>query len=358
MESPITWSLIARYFASETSEEETRAVEEWAAEASSHARLMGELRDIWQASLSSPSSPPIDLDADWERLMGRIEAGEPAADRPSRLPAPDRPAHANSDGAADASRMPHRRIPSGWLVALVMLVCALAGALLVEQWPADAPEVTLREVVTRRGERAHLRLADGTQVTLNVDSKLRLPATFADERRHVHLTGEAYFDVAHDADRPFVVQVGHAVVNVHGTAFGVRSYPKDRRVQVAVAEGVVSLRGQQEPEARGTVLTPGYLGQIGAEDARVETSEVDVQEYLGWTDGRLVFDDAPLSEVAEQLERWYDLQVVLQHGDLDSLHLTAKLKSKSIRDVLDVITASLGIRYRFTGDTVLLLSDP
>lgn len=355
MEPSITWSLLARYFAGETTPEEAREVEGWATESSSNARLMDELRDVWQASSSTPAPPPVDLDAEWEQLVGRVEAGEASvAARADRPPAASRPSRRVVERAP---RLPHRSAPNGWIAALALVVCVLCGALLAEWWTATEPETVLREVITRRGERAHLRLADGTQVTLNVDSKLQLPATLAAGRRHVQLTGEAYFDVAHDPDRPFVVQVGHAVVDVHGTSFGVRSYPDDRRVQVAVTDGLVALRGQQEPERAATVLEPGQLGQLRAGTRTVEAEEVDVQDYVGWREGRLVFDDTPLPEVAAQLERWYDLQVVLQQQNLDSLRLTANLKSKSVRDVLDVITAALGIRYRLTGDTLLLLTE-
>ena len=207
-----------------------------------------------------------------------------------------------------------------------------------------------------RGERANIHLADGTHVTLNVDSRLRMPASFPASSRTVYLEGEAYFDVATDSTRPFIVYANDAIIDVHGTSFNVRSYPEDQRVQVAVVEGAVSLRSQQSAQqAPGARLESGQIGQLRADDARVTTETVtDVAPLIGWMQGRLVFQEAPLTEVTARLERWYNMQFHLADPRLDSLRLTANLKSRSVANVLDVVSASLGIQYHIQDNTVIL----
>jgi ferric-dicitrate binding protein FerR (iron transport regulator) len=190
---------------------------------------------------------------------------------------------------------------------------------------------------------------------VNVDSRLRLPSPFQVDRRVVQLTGEAYFEVEPDPDRPFIVQTESASVRVRGTAFNVRGYPDEDEVAVAVAEGGVAVQPQHDgDDPTGVELGAGEVGRMGTADTTVQTRVADVTAYTGWTEGRLVFEDAPLQDVARRLERWYDLEVRIRDPSLRSLQLTASLKSRSVENVLDVITASLGIRYRIDHRSVLL----
>src|SRR5207247_358526 len=147
---------------------------------------------------------------------------------------------------------------------------------------AQAP--AMREYATPRGRRAVLRLLDGTEITLNADSKLRAPVTFAARQRDVYLEGEAYFSVVHDAARPFVVHTGSGAIRDIGTRFGVHAYGDAERERVAVVEGAVALAGT--PLRAGQVATLSRTGTIRVlRNARV-TDEV------AWTRGRLVFANA------------------------------------------------------------------
>jgi ferric-dicitrate binding protein FerR (iron transport regulator) len=243
------------------------------------------------------------------------------------------------------------------VVAGLLLIGGLWLAQSVWGPGATSSDAATRTVVTRQGERSRVQLADGSSVMLNVDSKLRLPAAFNPQRRIVHLTGEAYFEVETDPDRPFIVRTENASVEVRGTAFTVREYPDEPQVEVAVAEGGVSFRprrGRTEDTSRAVELRPGEVGRMAASDPTVRTVAADINTYLGWTEGRLVFENTPLSEVAQRLERWYGLTVRIRNPELRSLRLTANLKSQSVRNVLDVITASLGIRYDMNRNEVIL----
>lgn len=240
----------------------------------------------------------------------------------------------------------------------MLLVGAIWFGAVQWEFPIGA-EPPLREVIAERGERANIQLVDGTNVTLNVDSRLQIPTSFSPSRRIVHLEGEAYFDVASDSARPFIVRTADAEINVHGTAFNVRSYPEDGRVQVAVVEGAVSLRPQRAPSAhQGARLESGQVGRLDEDDARVTTHTADdIASILSWMNGRLVFEDAPLHEVTARLGRWYNLEFDITDPALDSLRLTASLKSRSVQNVLDVITASLDIQYRIHHNTVVLVDN-
>jgi ferric-dicitrate binding protein FerR (iron transport regulator) len=291
----------------------------------------------------------MDVDAEWANMkdkMEEVEARREAED--------DRPRRSTR-----SRRRPSRWQRSTWgariLAAVLLVIGGLWFAQSLWQGPAgdDAPEY--RTVVTKHGERSHLQLADGSRVMLNVDSKLRLPTPFNDRHRTVELTGEAYFDVETDSARPFIVKTGDAAVRVRGTAFNVRGYPDEGTVQVAVTEGGVSFQPKAEAgDTTAVELNSGEVGWMDEANTMVHTQVVDVSPYIGWTEGRLVFDNTPLPKVARQLERWYGLEVRVQDPALDSLHLTANLKSQSMRDVLDVVAATFDIRYQIEQDTVTL----
>lgn len=350
MGTSVDWHVLARYLADACSSEEASAIDAWLDADPTRRQLMEELKTIWEAS-DAPVSRLDDatLEADWKRLAAAMDASEASAVPPS--------------AAGRTERAPRRRrsARSHTSVLQSALYLILFGLLVVGSawlgWMQWGPlETPFREVVAERGERANIQLADGTRVTLNVDSRLRIPTTFDADTRSVYLEGEAYFDVATDSTRPFIVHANDAVINVHGTSFNVRSYPEDQRVEVAVVEGAVSLRPQQvPPDDEGARLEPGQVGQLERNATRVTTQTVsDVSPLLGWVQGRLVFEDAPLSEVAARLERWYNLRFHLADPRLDSLRLTANLKSRSVHNVLDVVSASLDIQYRIQNNTVIL----
>ncbi len=353
MENRPNWPLLARYVAGECSPEEEQRVERWICADPSREQLIEELRSIWEAADAPRRSlPQVDVESGWEEVRAEMD---PA---PSNESTDEDPFSSRS--ASRTERRPSRRRAVGWRVGVVAgLFLLLGGLWLVHSfWGGRAStDSTTRTVVTEQGERSQIQLADGSSVMLNVDSELRLPSTFNQEKRVVELKGEAYFEVEADTSRPFIVRTEEASVTVRGTAFNVRGYPDDEQVAVAVAEGGVSFRPDPDDRTiRSVRLNSGEVGRTAEADTIVETVTTDVTAYIGWTEGRLVFDDTPLPEVARRLERWYNLDVQIRDSALRSLHLTATLKSQSIENVLDVLAASLDIQYDIDREVVVLRS--
>lgn len=357
MENQPNWALLARYVAGECSPEEEREVDAWLRADPSRNQLLDQVRRIWDAAAEPPlenSAPQLDVDAEWDDLQAKMQTSDRAASNGRSRE--KRPRARSRRRAARSRRLT-------WSVRGAAGLLLLVGGLWLAQsvWtstPADEAETAHREVVTEPGERSQVQLADGSSVMLNVDSELRLPKSFHREKRVVELTGEAYFEVETDPDRPFIVETEDASVEVHGTAFNLQDYPDADQIHVAVKEGGVSVRPKQANETReGARLQSGEVGSLTRqEDASVTTKMDDVSAYLGWTEGRLVFEDTPLSTVAVRLERWYDVEVHVRDASLESRRLTASLKSQSLEHVLNVITASLDIQYRIDQNTVLLTS--
>lgn len=245
-----------------------------------------------------------------------------------------------------------------WVPLAAALVIAVAG---VTVWrlaargtaPVAAVNRVLTELATRRGQRAELRLSDGTRITLGVDSRLRYPeAIAAGKSRDVYLEGEAYFEVARDTLRPFRVHAGDATASVLGTRFGVRAFAEDRGVQVVVAEGRVAL-GRRAAEV---VLARGDLGELEGGGVPAVRHGVEVSDYLAWVDGRLVFTDTPVGEVVRRLSRWYDLDIWVGDSLLARDPYTVSLRGDEAPEhVLQAMAGALGVQLERRGAAYLLV---
>jgi ferric-dicitrate binding protein FerR (iron transport regulator) len=222
------------------------------------------------------------------------------------------------------------------------LVLAIAGTV-VWRWRAPA---AAREYATARGQRAELSFSDGTRVLLGVDSRLRVPHDYGLRERAVELEGQAYFVVRHDARLPFRVRTRRGTTEDLGTAFDVRAYGEEQYLQVVVAAGRVALRGAKGGDSVALTLRPRDRAVIDARGNAITTSGVSLQQYLAWTRGALVFDDAPLRSVIAQLGRWYDLDIQTDDRSLDDERLTMSFTTQSADEAMTALAKVLDARVR------------
>lgn len=236
----------------------------------------------------------------------------------------------------------------------------------------SSESLALREVVTEPGQRVNLHLDDGTRVRMNSGSVLRMPRTFSDQVRMVHLSGEAFFEVTSDP-RPFIVATdqGH-LIEVLGTEFNVKTY-RDEPFRIVVSGGVVSVRevagrpndgkdGQYvllpeelQGSGQGILLERGQI--ISGKDGSLQVHhDVDLSRELAWLEHRLVFDDTPLSQVARELERWYRVDVVLSEPAQGDLRVTATYENEPVYEVFRSLSLILDLDYDIAGRQVVFSS--
>jgi ferric-dicitrate binding protein FerR (iron transport regulator) len=354
----LNWRSLARYLADECSPEEAEAIESWLDADPARYRLMDELRRIWEASSESPGTAPeamdVDVDADWEALSEELDSLDARSQASSSEERTRRSRPLRSRRSSRFRIAMSRRSLLLTLTALVVVVGSVwLGHRSATVSSDEGTGEVFQEIVTERGERTRIHFQDGTRIVLGVQSRLSIPDDFESGERVAHLDGEAYFEVA-SADRPFVVHTEEGRVEVFGTAFNVRSYESEEAMEVAVREGQVEVQSQDNdgPTSR-VLLRARELGRLT--EGRLTTQEgIDIESYLGWTEGRLVFDAQPLPEVATELERWYDVEVVLDDPSLRSLRLTANIGRQSLSEVLRVIAVSLDLEYEIEGAVVTL----
>lgn len=195
---------------------------------------------------------------------------------------------------------------------------------------------------TTAGERATVTLGDGSRVTL-------APATTMSVRgRTVTLTGEALFTITRHTENPFTVRTPHAIARVLGTSFGVRDYPTDSIVRVAVAEGKVAVSALNE----SSVLTNGDLATVNWRGTLVTNHDAEeVASWLAFAQGRLVLGLQPLSEAAPQIGRWFDLDVRVHPAVADRM-MRVTLHTEGASESLDVIARLTETTYTRNGHVV------
>ena len=216
-----------------------------------------------------------------------------------------------------------------------------------------------QEYATRPGQRAELRLPDGSRVMLSVDSRIRVAADFGAVGREVSLEGEAFFDVQHDSAHPFRVRTTRGVVEDLGTEFVVSDYPENRTMWVAVASGYVGLEQADTTARRGPTVRLARRDVGVLDSARVEIRrDVDLEPYMGWTAGNLVFEGVPLGVALPRIERWYDVDIQLADTSLAMRHFTATLRDAPLEYVLDLLALSFELRVERQGRSILLAPTP
>lgn len=170
----------------------------------------------------------------------------------------------------------------------------------------EAQEIVFNSISTpRRGEHK-LRLGDGTVIWLNSESSLRYPQVFAGGERRVFLRGEAYFDVAHNEEMPFVVETDEQVVTVLGTEFNIYAYPEGDRIFSTLVSGSVRINIRSTDE--DVTLLPGQQAILDTGTARMDIATVDASEISAWKDGYFSLEKMTLEEVVHKLSRWYDAE--------------------------------------------------
>ncbi|SFC00371.1 protein of unknown function [Parapedobacter composti] len=172
--------------------------------------------------------------------------------------------------------------------------------------PSEVRANEFHRITTPRGGQCQLTLPDGSQVWLNAESAIRFSANNSGDERIVELTGEAYFEVARDANRPFKVITGKQVIEVLGTHFNVNSYPNEPVVRTTLVEG--SVKVSEKSETRSVVLKPGQQASIG-DQRRLTVHDVSVADAIAWKNGMFSFNDSNIESIMRQLSRWYDVEV-------------------------------------------------
>jgi len=309
--------LISKYLFGEASPEEMRELEQWVDADPANASLFTQYHKTWEAVNNSRIEASTDLDMEFNALR-------------SRVPRP-------------ASRV------TLFLRAAAILLILLVPAFFLYQYLTTPAEERL---VAGNGT-IEQTLPDGTVVTLNADAVLSWPSSFHGSDRKVSLQGEAWFEVAHDRIKPFIIEAGNARIRVVGTTFFVNAGRENDRKEIILASGM--LRVYYQDDLKNTeLLHPGEKAEMIPEQATIVKSLNDDPNYLAWKTGRIVFSNTPLEEAVILLSKIYRADITLAEERLKDCRITATFDRQTLESVLHVLEATLDLQSRESGAGIQL----
>lgn len=274
-----------------------------------------------------------------------------------------------SPGAAHRRFRPHKM-----LLALLLVICCGGALLSYLYWQSSLPGYKV--VTTDAGMKTRIRLADGSAILLNAGSTLRYPEKMEKSVREVYLNGEAYFDIKHVANRPFIIHAEKMDVRVLGTSFNVRSYKEEDFEETSVISGAVEVvvkEGQQvlkvTPNEKvllrkatigkneNTVATATRKGNIVIERHPLSPiSAIDSSRVLetAWIDNQLIFQNETLSAIVQRLERWYGVKIRIQDPKLAALRFSGRADNVPIEKLLNILQEIQPFKYSIQDDTITI----
>jgi ferric-dicitrate binding protein FerR (iron transport regulator) len=294
------------------------------------------LRQYWQTGRKRQQA---DKEKVFARLMDRISEAEERDDKIRQLPP-----------IGKSGRNTHI-IRSFLKYASILLLMAASSLYLFRGLRSDYLESLNKEITNEviqkfnpRGRMSTHILSDGTKIKLNAESKLEYPKFFAEDRREVRLIGEAWFEVAEDSIRPFIITSGKLQTTVLGTEFNVRAFPDDDQIEVALLNGKVEVMMPGKEQDSRVELKPKEMLIYDRIDQEWLSKSFDPEIELVWKDGTILFDDANLNEVITTLERWYGVTIKVRNGRDRNVKISSTQYDNA---PLDEVLMSLGFMSNF-----------
>lgn len=305
--------LLAQYLAGETDLSGSGQVEAWIAESEENKAYFGNMKKAWQLSGELPQEK-FDTDAAWEKLQSRIHVS------------------------------PKRKTNYTWAIAAG--VALILGIALFFAWPAQKP---VKEFQFASADAVSTdTLPDGSTISLNRNSTLVYTASFSEER-NVTLTGEAFFEVHHDAAHPFTVHTPLMDIRVLGTSFNVRAYPNSDSVRVTVSTGRVRCSAGGDTVS----ITPGEYA-VFHNRGKLRKGTNEDPNTMAYRTRIFHFNKTPLSTAVADLNAGYGSHIVIRNPKLNSCPLNADFKNETLDNILGVIETALSLTSKKEGNNIIL----
>lgn len=232
------------------------------------------------------------------------------------------------------------------LFVAAILLLGLVISILIPQKTISQPE-NMQVFSVPLGSRSKVLLADGTEIILNSGSVLKYSNNYSSTNRVVSLSGEGYFMVKSDPAHPFVVKTSDFDIQVTGTKFNVCSYIDNEYSATTLVVGKIGL--QMKGSSNILTVSPGEKFQFDRESRKYSLSTVEIESEIAWKDGEFLFKKIPFPDLAQRLERWYDVKLNCSGAELQKFAFTGRFKNQeTIWQVLDALKLTSPIDYRKT----------
>ena len=286
MDNEKIWSHISRKIAGEETAEDATHANEWIEKKSVNKKTYNILTEMWSFRKSSDTV----YHSLFESIQRRIRVHE------------NRP------------RLPFYSTPLFKVAAIVLLILASNFMVyMIQENTKPEQVVTWQEVVVPRGNRMKLILPDKSSVWLNNETRFKYASDFSSGNREVELSGEAYFDIQHDAEHPFVVKIGDRRIKVLGTKFSVNAYPEDRMIETSLITGSVEFDSHQKVNGESKFLIePGNSLFYDKRNNSVTLQKIQSSYYQYWENGVYAFKDESFESLAVKIKRIFNVEIIFQ----------------------------------------------
>ena len=334
--------ILTKYIVGEANDEEKEFISKWLSEDLSHEALYIELKAAWHASDFYENSHSIDVGKAYNLFRKKI-----------------------SNQKTKVFTLQFSKLKVAASIALLVSIGALLF-FIIEKKHNNAPSFS-QEIAVPNGQQKKIILSDGTTVWLNSASTLKIDNDYGKKNRNVYLEGEGYFEVVHDKNLVFTISTKDYTVRDIGTEFNIKAYPADSIFETAVIDGKISVEGKFTGNdkvstiflAKNGVLKIQHPSQsktsstVKAAPIVVVKNSSNVNTYNYWKDDMLVFDDLSFKDIAAQLERRYNVVILIKDDSLNNYHFSGSFnKVPDIENVLNIIQETTPISYQLNGDTV------
>jgi ferric-dicitrate binding protein FerR (iron transport regulator) len=313
--------LVTRKLSGEASDEELRQLERMIATENEYAARYNYMLQYWNVHENGNNG---DVESSLNKLLARMDAPV----------------------VSITKRKSYRWIAAASIAAILAGVTAVFFFKTNNTLTSD--NIALVEKTNSKGTKSVLELSDGTKIWLNADSKLQYPDVFNGKTREVTLNGEAFFDVAKNAAKPFIINLSSGTVKVLGTSFNIRAYDNENRMETSVATGKVAFipRYHNPKKKQDTLfITPDkklkYI--YAAEELVIQPSSA--LEDKAWTEGKLIFKSMSWEEIALELERNFGKKIVFVDEEIKQYKLTGSFQDNSLDEILYYLAKTADFTY-------------
>ncbi len=318
-------SIIPKYLQGKTSEEENQQLHQWMQQSPENKKRLFAEKDIWDSFGFHSNKKNYEVSSELGLLKKRIEPKRTTINLKQVLQ----------------------------IAAILLVTFGLGwGSRYISFTSEQTDEVTMQEIFVPKGQVNQVFLADGTRIWINSETKLITPSVFSTNERVVKLNGEAFFEVAKDAKRPFRVEVNGQQIEVLGTSFNVRAYENSNEIETTLETGQIQLHiGSQT-----TLLKPGEQSLFNKSEKQLLISKVNPETFSSWKDGRYEFQNEDLLEVFKVVERWYDVEITADETYFSGMHFSGVIKrNKDAKHFLELLNLTVPIRYEMKADKIRIM---
>ena len=309
--------LIVRYLSGEASPEEITELKKWLSASGDNLLFFRQIKNIWNNSKQYSFKELIDADKAFVKVNKRVTLRSPAYN-----------------------------FWSTWkkIAAVLILPLILANLLYFLFHAGNTParqEPIYNELFAAFGTRSALKLSDGTSVWLNSGSSIKYPDKFIGKNRTVFLNGEAYFEVQSNFEKPFIVETSSIKVKATGTKFNVMGYSSNNENEVTLVSGKVEvgLTGHDD-KFKSTNLEINQHLTFDKSTGAVSIVNEDTYKYISWKDGKLVFRNEPLSEVAKKISQVFNIEIEIRGKEIENYSYRATFQDESLAEILKLLKIS------------------